>query len=641
MTDSYTENPVSQITTFGVGSSSTSGSNNLLGLDDGTDKMHSGILKALYATATGNYVYSVGANGIKQSDGGTYTSFTIDNDIKFYRNHEAYTITGTDMVVLLSAVADSAVDRYDMLVIQSFTDATCDITVDPTVTHNANSSIVAGLAVYGDGIPAGATIASITDTTHFELSIAATSILTNTTLTFSGLAIRNGTIAGTDSNVAALSANDVPVALIKVAAGTAADIVTRPLQLFTSVEEDRFLYTTGDAGGRVGIGTVTPTANLHIKSTTGTDNANPVVLVESSDAGAATGPELVLYRNSASVADNDAIGHLLFRGVNDNGTPQDVTYAQIYSKIGDMTDGTEDGTLFIRTIVNGTLQSRIEINNGELVINNGHLDSDFRVEADVETHAIFVDASKDGVGICTSGVDDNAQLTVGGSISLTEINVGGGASQPTASSAQGKIWTQDNNTLYFQDGAGTTKTISDSSNSLIHGLHTIWVPATAMYATTTTGCSALTQVEQTALRPELKVLDFAAGADDHAQFSIAMPKNWNEGVIQFQSFWTVTGTDTGLVAWGLTAQSVVNSGVTNTGFSALTTNTPLAHSGTSNDLMVSAASGNVTVLNAAADSVTYFMIARDVSAESADAQTAAARLIGIKILYTIDAGNDA
>ena len=173
------------------------------------------------------------------------------------------------------------------------------------------------------------------------------------------------------------------------------------------------------------------------------------------------------------------------------------------------------------------------------------------------------------------------------------------------------------------------------------GLHTIWVPATAMYATTTTGCSALTQVEQTALRPELKVLDFAADADDHAQFSIAMPKNWNEGVIQFQSFWTVTGTDTGLVAWGLTAQSVVNSGVTNTGFSALTTNTPLAHSGTSNDLMVSAASGNVTVLNAAADSVTYFMIARDYSAEAADRQTGVARLIGIKILYTIDGVNDA
>ena len=62
-----------------------------------------------------------------------------------------------------------------------------------------------------------------------------------------------------------------------------------------------------------------------------------------------------------------------------------------------------------------------------------------------------------------------------------------------------------------------------------------------------------------------------------------------------------------------------------------------AHSGTSNDLNVSAKSGNITVLNAAADTITYFMINRDVSADSL---TADARLVGIKIFYTIDAGNN-
>ena len=34
------------------------------------------------------------------------------------------------------------------------------------------------------------------------------------------------------------------------------------------------------------------------------------------------------------------------------------------------------------------------------------------------------------------------------------------------------------------------------------GLATIWVPAVAMYPTTTAGCNALAQVEVTALRPE-------------------------------------------------------------------------------------------------------------------------------------------
>ena len=57
----------------------------------------------------------------------------------------------------------------------SFTDATCDtVNTDTTVLHNGNVLFVAGLNVFGTGIPAGATIASITDSTHFELSAPAT-----------------------------------------------------------------------------------------------------------------------------------------------------------------------------------------------------------------------------------------------------------------------------------------------------------------------------------------------------------------------------------------------------------------------------------------------------------------------------------
>tara|TARA_X000001388_G_scaffold343_1_gene536 strand:+ start:35 stop:3073 length:3039 start_codon:yes stop_codon:yes gene_type:complete len=45
---------------------------------------------------------------------------------------------------------------------------------DATVTHTANSRIVRGLPVSGTGIPSGATIASVTNTTTFELSANAT-----------------------------------------------------------------------------------------------------------------------------------------------------------------------------------------------------------------------------------------------------------------------------------------------------------------------------------------------------------------------------------------------------------------------------------------------------------------------------------
>ena len=171
------------------------------------------------------------------------------------------------------------------------------------------------------------------------------------------------------------------------------------------------------------------------------------------------------------------------------------------------------------------------------------------------------------------------------------------------------------------------------------GKGTIWVPAGAMYPSTTNPCSDITQVETTALRPDLKVLDFAAAADDFAQFSIAFPKSWNEGTVTFQPFWTVTGTNTGTVAWALSGIAVSSDDTINTAFGTAAVTTALAHSGTSNDLMVSVESGAITIDGSpAAADCCFFQIARDVSADS---QTGDARLIGVKVFFTTNAANDA
>ena len=68
----------------------------------------------------------------------------------------------------------------------TFAELVCAHASGTVVTHNANSAIVAGLSVYGEGIVPGTTIASITDTTHFVLSASADGgTLTGQTLTFS------------------------------------------------------------------------------------------------------------------------------------------------------------------------------------------------------------------------------------------------------------------------------------------------------------------------------------------------------------------------------------------------------------------------------------------------------------------------
>ena len=171
------------------------------------------------------------------------------------------------------------------------------------------------------------------------------------------------------------------------------------------------------------------------------------------------------------------------------------------------------------------------------------------------------------------------------------------------------------------------------------GKESIWVPAAAMYPSTTNPCADLEQVETTALRPDLKCLDFATGADEFAQFSIAFPKSWNEGTVTFQPFWTVTGTNTGTVAWQLGGIAMSSDDTINTAFGTLVATTALAHSGTSNDLMVSVESGAVTIGGSpAAADCCFFQINRDVSADS---QSGDARLLGIKLFFTTDAANDA
>ena len=79
----------------------------------------------------------------------------------------------------------ASVYGIELIAQDKFTDATCDYNNDPTITHDANTRIVAGLTVTGTGIPANATVASVTSSTEFELSAATTGgAVTNGTLTF-------------------------------------------------------------------------------------------------------------------------------------------------------------------------------------------------------------------------------------------------------------------------------------------------------------------------------------------------------------------------------------------------------------------------------------------------------------------------
>jgi len=135
-------------------------------------------------------------------------------------------------------------------------------------------------------------------------------------------------------------------------------------------------------------------------TTISTADNDPQLILTSTDADGNEGPVLKLLRNSASPADDDNGGRVQFTGKND--AAQDVEYGRVRFNIQDATDGTEDGQMDIATMINGSLQNRVYINDTEVVINDGSIDSDFRVESNGDANCLFVDGANDKVGIGTN-----------------------------------------------------------------------------------------------------------------------------------------------------------------------------------------------------------------------------------------------
>jgi len=186
-------------------------------------------------------------------------------------------------------------------------------------------------------------------------------------------------------------------------------------------------------------------------------------------------------------------------------------------------------------------------------------------------------------------------------------------------------------------GTGVLK--SGTAAVKVAGTETIWIPAAAMYGSETNGADAQ-QVETTATRPDLKVLDFDPSTKEYAQFAIAMPKSWNLGTVTFQAWWSPSTTNTGNCIFGLQGVSCSDSDTADVVFGTAQEVTD-AGIGTVEDVQVTSTSSAMTIAGSPADAdLTFFQLYRD-AADGSDTFTGDARLLGIKLYFTTDSANDA
>jgi hypothetical protein len=216
--------------------------------------------------------------------------------------------------------------------------------------------------------------------------------------------------------------------------------------------------------------------DLIFRTNDGSDGASPTERLRissdstftftSDDAGASLAPNLKMYRNSSSPADNDLLGNIEFEGRNDNS--QDVVYGRLFSKISDASDGTEDGIMRFDIMKGGSLSDVLTFTPDELVVNDGSFDYDFRVESNDNANTIFVDASEPSVAF---GLGTNDSTVARMAVGLTGAAISGDTDGATI--GKGAIfrlvddtnWSTTNSTIFLM-GGGTGGAVGQISSAI-------------------------------------------------------------------------------------------------------------------------------------------------------------------------------
>ena len=168
----------------------------------------------------------------------------------------------------------------------------------------------------------------------------------------------------------------------------------------------------------------------------------------------------------------------------------------------------------------------------------------------------------------------------------------------------------------------------------VNPLHSIFMPATAMWPSTTAGCAALAKTELATNKVNIQTLDFDQTTQEFAEFAVQTPDNYDAGTVTFRVTWTAAS-GAGDVVWQLEATSLADDDALDTAWSTGITVTDTLI--LANDCHITVESAALTLGNTpAAGERVQCRVARNPQS-AADTLTADAKLIGMRIEYGINA----
>lgn len=196
------------------------------------------------------------------------------------------------------------------------------------------------------------------------------------------------------------------------------------------------------------------------------------------------------------------------------------------------------------------------------------------------------------------------------------------ASAPaTPASGFGRWYTTNTGKPSHVNDAGTVQVLYTNPE--------IFIRASAMIPTVTAGSAALATSETTTNDVNYQSLDFDQTTQEHANFTIVMPDDWNAGTVTFKAYWTAAA-GSGTVVWGLQAIAFADDDALDTawGTAQTSTDTLLA----TGDMHISPVSSAITI--AGTPAIGEPVLFRIYRATGSDTLTGDAKLIGLKLYYT-------
>jgi hypothetical protein len=230
-----------------------------------------------------------------------------------------------------------------------------------------------------------------------------------------------------------------------------------------------------------------------------------------------------------------------------------------------------------------------------------------------------------GLDASTSSFLQTGSNTIATNTSGIDIATTGPISLNTDEGTAGQVLTSN--------GTGAAPTWEDQTGSV--GAQDLFLSAVAMWPRVTGGCASLAQTEMTTSLFNVQSLDFDQTTQEFAQMQFVMPRNWNNGTITATVYWTAESGSGGVV-WAISGGAYSNDDALTValGTAQTTSDTFIA----ANDLHVTSATSAITFAGTPADSdFLAVQISRN-PADGSDTLNADAKLLGVRITYTLDAG---